>query len=149
MTSLPPRPNAWMVEVLATVGVPPRTATAPLLTRILPAASRLIVIVLSAASPKTERVPPPGVKNAVTAGNTRSPSVSSCGVNDRGRSTGRRGPRRNQRRRRLVGRMEVSSAGTGVGSRIETAAPDSRRRFAVRVVRDGQHPRDERQQLRR
>ena len=44
--SLPPRPKTWMSEVLATVGVPPTTAMAPPLTRILPAASRLTVIVV-------------------------------------------------------------------------------------------------------
>ena len=43
--------------MLATVGVPPTTATAPPLTRILPAASRLIAIVLSAASPNTVSTP--------------------------------------------------------------------------------------------
>ena len=45
--SLPPWPKTWISVVLATVGVPPMTGTAPLLTRIVPAASRLIVIVLS------------------------------------------------------------------------------------------------------
>ena len=57
IVSLPPRPKTWISEVLATVGVPPTTATAPPLTRILPAASRLIVIVLSRASPVTVSVP--------------------------------------------------------------------------------------------
>src|SRR5262249_32838988 len=62
--------------VLATVGVPPSTVTAPLLTRIFPAASRLMVMVLSRASPKTDRTPPPGEKKAVTAGVMRSLSCS-------------------------------------------------------------------------
>ena len=51
--------------MLATVAVPPRTGTAPPLTRIFPAASRLIVIVLLALSPKTLSVPLANV--AVTA----------------------------------------------------------------------------------
>ena len=55
ITSLPPCPKAWMSEVLATVGVPPATVTAPPLTRIWPAALRLIVIELSRLSPNTEQ----------------------------------------------------------------------------------------------
>ena len=55
--SLPPCPKTWIRLVLATVGVPPLTATAPPFTRILPAASRLITIELSAASPKTLSTP--------------------------------------------------------------------------------------------
>ena len=43
--------------MLATVGVPPTTATAPPFTRILPAASRLITIELSALSPTTVSTP--------------------------------------------------------------------------------------------
>ena len=46
-----------MSVVLATVGVPPETGTAPLLTRMLPAASRLMVIVLAPLSPKTVSTP--------------------------------------------------------------------------------------------
>ena len=65
ITSLPPCPKAWMSEVLATVGVPPATLTAPPLTRIWPAALRLIVIELSRLSPNTESVPALNV--AVTA----------------------------------------------------------------------------------
>ena len=42
ITSLPAWPNTWMSAVLATVGVPPETGIAPLFTRIVPAASRLI-----------------------------------------------------------------------------------------------------------
>jgi hypothetical protein len=42
---------------LATFGEPPLTVTAPPLTRILPAASRLTVIVLSRLSPNTDSVP--------------------------------------------------------------------------------------------
>ena len=47
-----------MSEVLATVGVPPVMATAPPLTRMFPAALRLIVIVLSSESPMTVSVEP-------------------------------------------------------------------------------------------
>ena len=43
MVSLPPWPNTWIRLVFATVGVPPMTGTAPPLTRMLPAALRLIV----------------------------------------------------------------------------------------------------------
>ena len=43
--------------VLATVGVPPRTETAPPFTSSLPATSRLTVITLSKVSPKVVRVP--------------------------------------------------------------------------------------------
>jgi hypothetical protein len=62
---LPAWPKTWISEVLATVGVPPVTATAPLFTRILPAASRLIVIVLLAVSPNTVRTP--ALNDAVVA----------------------------------------------------------------------------------
>ena len=44
--SLPPRPNAWIKLVFATVGVPPVTGTAPPFTRIAPAALRLNVDVV-------------------------------------------------------------------------------------------------------
>ena len=64
-TSLPPRPKTWITEVLATVGVPPTTATAPPLTRILPAALRLTVMLLSRLSPVTLSVPL--LNDAVTA----------------------------------------------------------------------------------
>ena len=57
IVSLPPRPNTWISAVLATVGVPPKTGTAPPLTRIAPAALRLISIVLAALSPNTLSVP--------------------------------------------------------------------------------------------
>ena len=57
IVSLPPCPKTWISAVLATVGVPPVTATAPPLTRILPAASRLTTIELLAASPKTVSTP--------------------------------------------------------------------------------------------
>ena len=43
--------------MLATVGVPPTTVTAPPFTRIFPAASRLITIVLSRQSPITVSTP--------------------------------------------------------------------------------------------
>ena len=51
--------------MLATVGVPPMTATAPPLTRIVPAALRLTVSELSRLSPDT--VSTPALKVAVTA----------------------------------------------------------------------------------
>src|SRR5262249_55719908 len=70
-----------MSAVLATVGVPPVTVTAPPLTRILPAASRLMVIVLSCASPKTVRMLALGRKVAVTAGVIRSVRGSKVGRN--------------------------------------------------------------------
>src|SRR3954451_16693781 len=44
--------------VFATVGVVPETGTAPPLTRILPAASRLSVTWSLKPLPKTERIPP-------------------------------------------------------------------------------------------
>ena len=53
--------------VLATVGVPPVTATAPPLMRIVPAASRLSVMVLSRLSPKAVRTCADGLKVAVMA----------------------------------------------------------------------------------
>ena len=56
-TSSPPRPKTRTSDVLATVGVPPRTATAPLFTRIFPAVSRLITIELPAPSPNTDSTP--------------------------------------------------------------------------------------------
>ena len=65
IVSLPPSPNTWMRAVLATVGVPPATATAPPLTRIWPAALRLTVIELSRLSPLTDRVP--ALNDAVVA----------------------------------------------------------------------------------
>src|SRR5687768_1187196 len=67
IASWPPRPKTRIRAVLATVGVPPEIAIAPLLTRSLPAASRLIVIVLSALSPNTLSTPDPGLKVAVVA----------------------------------------------------------------------------------
>ena len=51
MVSFPPWPKLWTRAVLATVGVPPWMATAPPLTRMVPAALRLTSMVLSAASP--------------------------------------------------------------------------------------------------
>ena len=55
--SLPAPPTTEIDRVLATVGVPPVTATAPPFTRIVPAASRLITMVLFWASPTTVRTP--------------------------------------------------------------------------------------------
>ena len=49
ITSLSPRPKTRISAVLATVGVPPTTATAPPLTRILPAALRLIAMLLASS----------------------------------------------------------------------------------------------------
>ena len=51
IVSLPPSPKTWIRPVLATVGVPPTTGTAPPLTRIVPAASRLNVMLLPLSSP--------------------------------------------------------------------------------------------------
>ncbi len=65
--SWPAWPKTRISAVLATVGEPPWTATAPLLTRILPAASRLIAIVLLAPSPYTVSTPLPGLNVAVVA----------------------------------------------------------------------------------
>ena len=68
IVSLPPWPKTW---ISARVGDGRRAAedgTAPPLTRILPAASRLTVMLLSRASPNTERVPPAlEAKTLVTA----------------------------------------------------------------------------------
>src|SRR5262245_19348159 len=61
-----------MSATLATVAVPPETATAPLLTRIVPAASRLSVIVFAAPSPNTVSRPAPELNDATTAGAMRS-----------------------------------------------------------------------------
>jgi hypothetical protein len=55
--SLPARPKTRICDVLATVGVPPVTVTPPLLTRILPAASRLIWMLFAALSPITVSTP--------------------------------------------------------------------------------------------
>ena len=57
ITSWPSKPRTRICAVLATVGVPPRTVTAPPLTRIVPAASRVMVIVLSSESPLTVSTP--------------------------------------------------------------------------------------------
>src|SRR5829696_6829596 len=57
IVSFPPRPNTWISAVLATVGVPPETETAPPLTSSVPAALRLMTIVLAALSPDTLSVP--------------------------------------------------------------------------------------------
>ena len=65
ITSLPPWPKTRISAVLATVGVPPTTVTAPPLTRIFPAASRLTAMLLSRVSPNTLSVP--ALKVAVTA----------------------------------------------------------------------------------
>ena len=49
ITSLSPRPKTRISAVLATVGVPPPTGTAPPLTRMSPAALRLMSMLLAAA----------------------------------------------------------------------------------------------------
>jgi hypothetical protein len=67
MMSSPPWPNAWISLVLATVAVPPLTATAPPFTRIVPAALRLNVIVLLRLSPNVDRICEVGEKVAVMA----------------------------------------------------------------------------------
>ena len=67
IVSLPPVPNTWMKEVLATVAGPPVTVTAPPLTKIVPAASRLTTIVLLRLSSNTDRMPEPGEKLALIA----------------------------------------------------------------------------------
>src|SRR3954462_9941794 len=68
-----------MSDVLATVGVPPTTRMAPPLTRSVPAASWLTVMLLFRASPKMLSAPP-GRKEAVTAGAMRSDSPSRAGA---------------------------------------------------------------------
>jgi hypothetical protein len=55
--SLPALPKTEIDVVLATVGVPPLTGTAPPLTRMFPAASRLTEMALSTALPFTVRTP--------------------------------------------------------------------------------------------
>ncbi len=67
IVSLPPRPNTWIKLVLATVGEPPTTWTAPPLTRSWPAALRLISMLLSRPSPKTVSTPALALNVAVTA----------------------------------------------------------------------------------
>ena len=67
MVSLPSWPNAWIRPVLVTVAVPPWMGTAPALMRMLPVASRLVVIVLSRLSPVVVSAPLPGLKVLETA----------------------------------------------------------------------------------
>ena len=57
IASLPASASTRISEVLATVGVPPDTGTAPPFTRIVPAASRESTIELGAASPVTVNTP--------------------------------------------------------------------------------------------
>ncbi len=59
-------PNAVMVAVFATVGVPPRILPAPPFSRIFPAASRLITIELLLPSPNTLSRLTPGMKTPLT-----------------------------------------------------------------------------------
>src|SRR5262245_43305642 len=65
MVSLPAWPKTSIRLVLATVGVPPVIGTAPPLTRMVPSATRLIVMLLPSPSPTT--VSTPALKLAVTA----------------------------------------------------------------------------------
>ena len=83
IVSLPACPKTWISVVLATVGVPPWTATAPPLTRIVPAASRQTTMVLSWASPITVKSPGRRRNVAVTAGRTRRSSSFEAGEFDR------------------------------------------------------------------
>ena len=55
--SLPAPPTTEITRVLATVGLPNLTATAPPFTSMRPAASRLITMELSCESPTTVRTP--------------------------------------------------------------------------------------------
>src|SRR5579871_5938538 len=87
--SSPAWPNTWMSDVVETVGVPPRMATAPPLTRIVPAASRLMTMVLFSESPKTDSVCPAGENDAVTAGAMRSARGSRLGTKRFRQSFGR------------------------------------------------------------
>ncbi len=67
IVSLPPWPNSCIMVVLATVGWPPWTATAPPLIRIRPAASRLTLMRSSKLSPNTDSRPALGEKLALIA----------------------------------------------------------------------------------
>ena len=68
-----------MSAVLATVGVPPTTATAPPLTRILPAALRLIAMLLAALSPDAVSTPLLNVAVvAALAGLLVAPNTAGC-----------------------------------------------------------------------
>jgi hypothetical protein len=67
IVSLPSRPDTVIRLVFATVGVPPWTDTAPPLMRMLPAALRLVVIVLSRLSPVVVSTPVPAEKVAEIA----------------------------------------------------------------------------------
>jgi hypothetical protein len=69
--------------------MPPWTRTAPPLTRSVPAASRLTVMVLSWLSPRMVRLLAPGTKVVVTAGAMRSASLSRAGAGRPVRETGR------------------------------------------------------------
>jgi len=119
--SLPPWPKTWMREVLATVGVPPATVMAPPLTRSLPAASRLTVMLLPALSPSTLSVPLLNVATvaalALTVVPARAPTASRAEVSSR----------RARRRRPWVrlGPISYSFEGGEVLSRT----PDSGRLF--------------------
>jgi len=77
-SSLPPCPNTSISAVLATVGLPPRTGTAPPLMRMFPAALRLTTMLLASASPNTVNTPAPGMNAAVTANSLRSSNTSNC-----------------------------------------------------------------------
>jgi hypothetical protein len=65
--SLPSWPETEIRPVLTTVAVPPKIGTAPPLTRRVPAASRLVSIVLSRSSPIVVSTPATGSKLLVIA----------------------------------------------------------------------------------
>ena len=78
--SLPAWPNTCINAVLATDGVPPSTGTAPPLTRIWPAALRLIATLLSRLSPNTVSTPAEAAKVAVTAWVVTSPATAVAAI---------------------------------------------------------------------
>jgi hypothetical protein len=67
IVSLPAPPNTSISPVLATVAGPPLMDTAPSFTKICPAASRLVVIVLAWLSPVVVNTPVVGLKLLVIA----------------------------------------------------------------------------------
>src|SRR3954470_19637174 len=94
--SAPSRPKTWTREVLATVGVPPDAVTAPPLTRTVPAASRLTMMVLARLSPLTLRTPE--LNEAVVAACAEAPVAARAPAASRAPASARR---------RLARRMRV------------------------------------------
>src|SRR5262249_54124349 len=92
--------NTVMVVWGVTVGVPPRMGIVPPFKRMLPAASRLTVMVLSRASPKTVRAWVFGENRAVTDGRIRSVSGSRVGRERPRQVVARTGRGRRVQRRR-------------------------------------------------